>query len=116
MLAVSASGGVCSEGGVSAVGVVSALGDVSALGGCLLQGVSAPGGGVAGIPACTEADTLSPLLTESQTPVKTLPWLPTSLRPVKMTTVVALLRYVSDAIMPNFVIFFKSLLSKTVSH
>ena len=42
-------------------------------GGCLLQGVSAPGG-VAGIPACTEADTLSPLLTELQTPVKTLPW------------------------------------------
>ena len=60
---------------------------MSVLGGCLLQGgllegvcllgggVSAPGGcllwGV-GIPACTDADT--PLLTESQTPVKTLPW------------------------------------------
>ena len=33
------------------------------------RGVSAPGGG---IPACTEAD--PPPLTESQTPVKTLPW------------------------------------------
>ena len=32
-------------------------------------GVSFPGGG---IPACTEAD--PPLLTESQTPVKTFPW------------------------------------------
>ena len=43
-------------------------------------GVPGPGGGVcsrgggSGIPACTEADTLPPLLTESQTPVKTLPW------------------------------------------
>ena len=73
-------GGVCSWG-------------VSAPGGCLLSGVSAPrgsargggvcllpgGGGVCsggvcswgGIPACSEAD--PPLLTESQTPVKTLP-------------------------------------------
>ena len=33
--------------------------------------MSAPGGGGCGIPACTEADT--PLLTESQMPVKTLP-------------------------------------------
>ena len=44
--------------------------------GCLLRGVSAPRGVsalVGGyIPACTEADT--PLLTESQIPVKTLPW------------------------------------------
>ena len=50
-------------------------GGVSALGGfawgCLLPGgLSAPGGG--GIPACTEANT--PLWTESQMPVKTLPW------------------------------------------
>ena len=45
----------------------SALGrGVSALGG------SGLGGGGGGIPACTEAD--PPLLTESQTPVKTLPW------------------------------------------
>ena len=67
-------GCVCSQGGVSAPGGcvcsrggllwwVSAPGGVSALGG------SAPGGC---IPACTEADT--PLWTESQTPVKTLPW------------------------------------------
>ena len=42
---------------------------VSCLGGCLLLWVSALGGG---IPACTEADT-PPLLTESQTHVKTLP-------------------------------------------
>ena len=67
-LGVSAPGGscVCSRG-------VSALG-VSALGVCS-QGVSAPGGCLlpgGGIPACTEADT--PLWTESQTPVKTLPW------------------------------------------
>ena len=33
-------------------------------------GASAPGG----IPACTEADTVPTLWTESQTPVKTLPW------------------------------------------
>ena len=44
-------------------------GGVSVLGECLLLGgVSAPWGG---IPVCTEADT--PLLTESQTPEKTLP-------------------------------------------
>ena len=86
------SGGVCS-GGVSVLGVCSG---VSAPGGCLLWGEgclpwgvcsggvcsqggwSAPRGrGVCsqggGIPACTEVDT-SPLWTESQTPVKTLPW------------------------------------------
>ena len=42
------------------------------------RGVSGPRGGVVsalggGIPACTEANTLPPW-TESQTPVKTLPW------------------------------------------
>ena len=64
---------VCSGGGVvwSRVGVCS-WGGVSSP-----RGVSAPGGvcsweGVC-IPACTEADTHPPL-TESQTPVKTLPW------------------------------------------
>ena len=80
----SASGGVCSRGGCLL------RGGVSALGGCLLQGVSASGGsapggrvcsqgracllqggsalgGVSGpvvgggIPACTEADTPSPV-------------------------------------------------------
>ena len=66
---VSALGGVWSEGGVWSRGCLP-------MGGCLLHGgicsklVSAPGGG--GIPACTEADT--PLWTESQMPVKTLPW------------------------------------------
>ena len=51
------SGGICSQGG-------------------LVQGVSAPGGLVlrGGIPACTEADPPPPPWTESQTPVKTLPW------------------------------------------
>ena len=53
-------GGVCSQGGVV----------------CLLwgRGVYAPGGVCfqgGGIPACTEADTPDPLLTESQTWVKT---------------------------------------------
>ena len=48
-------------------------------GGCLVQrGVPGLGGGVwsggGGIPACTEADPPPPLWTESQTPVKTLPW------------------------------------------
>ena len=55
-------GGVCSGGSGPGGGVCSRK--------CLLRGVSAPGGG---IPACTEADTLPPW-TESQTPVKTLPW------------------------------------------
>ena len=79
----------CSRGvclGVSAPGGVSS-------GGCLLWGVSATGGSAPGgaggclllggfcIPACTEADT--PLLTESQTPVKHYLG-PTSLRSVKM--------------------------------
>ena len=50
-------GGVCSQGGLLPGGVCS-------------QGGSAPGEG--GIPACTEADPL--LWTESQMPVKTLPW------------------------------------------
>ena len=56
----SALGGVCSRGG----GVYS-QGGCLLLGGLLLEGV---------YPACTEADTPT-LLTESQTPVKTLPWL-----------------------------------------
>ena len=61
---VSASGGgVCSQG-VSAPGGCLPPGD----GGVCSQGMSALGG----IPACTEADT--PPLTESQMPVKTLPW------------------------------------------
>ena len=60
---MSVPGGVCSGG-------------VSAPGGCLVRGGSGRGGllpGGYGIPACTEADTL-PLWTESQMPVKTLPW------------------------------------------
>ena len=46
----------------------------SATRGGVSGGVSGPGGvgGGGGIPACTEAD--PPLWTESQTPVKTLPW------------------------------------------
>ena len=59
-----------SRGGVSVPGG-SARG-VSALGGVCSRGVSAPGG--CGIPACTAADSPPPLWTESQTPVKTLPW------------------------------------------
>ena len=51
-------GGVCSWGGLL-------------LGGSSLGGVSAPGG--CGIPVCTEADSPPPW-TESQMPVKTLPW------------------------------------------
>ena len=67
---VSAPGGV-SSGGLSAPRGVSAPGDCL-LGGCLLwEGGVCSGGGVS--PACTEADT-PPLWTESQTPVKTLPW------------------------------------------
>ena len=72
-------GGVCSWGGVCSrgyllggcllwqgllLGRMSAPGGVSALGGCLLPGgLSALGGvysGGCGIPACTEADTLTP--------------------------------------------------------
>ena len=52
------------------------LGGVWSGGGCLLGGVSGPGGvcsGGAYIPACTEADTLSPPV-DRQTPVKILPW------------------------------------------
>ena len=60
--------GVCSGGCVCSEGV-SALGCVSAPGG------PGPGGSsLGGIPACTEADTLPPLWTESQMHVKTLPW------------------------------------------
>ena len=85
------SGGiVCSQGGVCSGGCL--LPGGVCFGGCLLLkgvcswGMSAPGGGrvsnaggclpwgVLGIPACTEADTPPPSLTESQTPVKTLPW------------------------------------------
>ena len=99
---MSASGGVSNPRGLSAGGVsvpggvcswgVSVPGGCLLLGGCLLpEGVSAPWGvcwggwglsttggllwgvsALGGIPACTEAD--NPLLTESQTPVKTLPW------------------------------------------
>ena len=61
-------GAVCSWG-------VSAPGGACSGGCLLLGGISALGGGVCsggGIPTCTEADT-PPLLTESQTPVKTLP-------------------------------------------
>ena len=74
-------GGVCSWGGVSAPRGVSVPRGVSALGVCvysqggLLPGVSAPGG------VCSRGgvsqDALRqrpPLWTESQTPVKTLPW------------------------------------------
>ena len=65
-------GGICSMGGVCFLGGVCLLEGVSASWGCLLLGgVSASG--VCGIPTCTEADT-HPLWTESQTPVKTLPW------------------------------------------
>ena len=88
-LGVSALGGGCLLLGVSALGgcgvcswegvwcLLLGGGVVSVPGGCLLWGVSAPGGcvcsGGGGIPACTEADT-PPLWTESQMPVKTLPW------------------------------------------
>ena len=81
-------GGVCSWG-VSTPGGCLLLGGVGLLRRCLLLGASAPRGGLlwrgllrwvggvcsrgCGISACTEADT--PLLwTESQMPVKTLPW------------------------------------------
>ena len=96
-------GGVCLFGGVSAprgcvpgVGGFMLLGGCAWSGGCLVWGSAPEGvclvwggllwGGVPGqggcllwggfgIPACTEADTLPPCLwTESQTPVKTLPW------------------------------------------
>ena len=69
---VSALGGVCSRGcllgGVCSWGV-SAPEGVCSQGVPSPRGVSAPDGC---IPGCTEADT--PMLTESQTPVKTLPW------------------------------------------
>ena len=58
---------VCSGGG-SAPGVSSP--GVSSPGGSGPGGMSGRGG--CDIPACTEAE--PPLLTESQTPVKTLPW------------------------------------------
>ena len=70
--------------GVSAPGVSVPEGLLPGGGVCLegvcFRGVSAPGGSAPGgsaprggcIPACTETDT--PLLTESQTPVKILPW------------------------------------------
>ena len=65
---VSALGGVCSQGvsapGGSALGGVSAPG-VSAPGGCLLPG---------GVYPSMHWGRHSPLLTESQMPVKTLPW------------------------------------------
>ena len=89
---VSALGGVCSQGlgGVSALGGVWSWGCLLLVGGvhsrgwgllpegvcsggCLLQGVSAPGGC---IPACTEADTLPPPRGQNSwhTLVKILPW------------------------------------------
>ena len=60
-------GGVCSWGVLilGGGGVCPGGGSVCSRGWCLLQG--------GGIPACTEADTLPPW-TESQMPVKTLPW------------------------------------------
>ena len=57
---VYASGGRLHQGGGSAHRACPLWGGVSTL-------------GVSGIPTCTEADT-HPLWTESQTPVKTLPW------------------------------------------
>ena len=54
------SGGVSAPGGVPSPGVCAWSGGVPGLGG-------------SGIPACTEADPPTPW-TESQTPVKTLPW------------------------------------------
>ena len=62
-------GGVCSGGGLLRGGVCSW--GVSTRGVSARGGVCSRGGG-GGIPACTEADT--PPWTESQTPVKTLPW------------------------------------------
>ena len=69
--------GGCLFWGMSAPGDVSAPGGVSALGGLVPGGYvcsrGGGGGGGGGIPACTEADPPA-LLTESQMPVKTLPW------------------------------------------
>ena len=76
-------GGVCSGGfcfwGVSALGGVcsggSALGGSAQGGMCLFQGVSALGVGVSAPGGCRYAlRQTPPLLTESQTPVKPLPW------------------------------------------
>ena len=74
-------GGCLLPGGVWSGGCL-LLGGVCFPGGVCSQGVSGPGGLLPGgggyllwggyIPACTETDT--PLWTESQTPVKTLPW------------------------------------------
>ena len=61
ILASATRGGVCSRGGVSGPG------------GLVPGGVWSRGCPGDGIPACTEADP-PPLWTESQTPVKTLPW------------------------------------------
>ena len=77
---VSAPGGIWSQRGLLWGGVSGLEEGVFGPGGVCSGGVSAPGGvcsrGVSAgnvcIPACTEADT--PLLTESQTPVKILPW------------------------------------------
>ena len=70
--------GGCLLPGVSAPGGVSAL-RVSALGGCLLWGVSVLGGG---IPACTEADT--PPVNRMTDRCKNITLATTSLRPVNM--------------------------------
>ena len=65
-------GDVCSQGVSAPRGRVSAPRGVSAPGGVCSRGGLPPG--EVGIPACTEADTPLPPWTESQTPVKTLPW------------------------------------------
>ena len=66
-------GGVCSRGvGVCSGGCLLWAG-VCSQGGVYSGGVCSRGGRWCSIPACTEADS-PPLLTESQTPVETLPW------------------------------------------
>ena len=79
----SALGGVCSWGCLLPGGwcLLPGGGGASALGGpgprgrgVWSQGVCSGGLLQGGIPACTEADTLPAQWTESQTPVKTLPW------------------------------------------
>ena len=81
---MSALGGVCS-GGVCSGGICS--GGVSAPGGVCSRGVSARGGvcsGGCGIPACTEADTLTPPVNRMTNSSKNITLATTSLRPVKI--------------------------------